>query len=152
MIRTRHIVLFLAIVLGVLVETLAQVAPDSDLYKTIANLDKEYFDAYNQCDMETQARLLDQDMEFYHDMGGLRTNKDEVVESIRRNICGKVRRELVPESLEVHQIKDFGAVALGYHKFFNQEEPEAISKPSRFITVWKQGENSWTIYRIISLH
>ncbi len=152
MIRTRHILLFIAIAIGVLVEAFAQVEPDSKLYRTIVELDKEYFDAYNECDMETQARLLNEDLEFYHDMGGVSTDKDEVVESIRQNICGKVSRELVPDSFEVHEIKDFGAVAMGYHKFFNSEEPDAISTPSRFVVVYKNDNSTWSIYRVISLH
>ena len=115
-------------------------------------LDKTYFDAYNACDMETQASLLDEELEFYHDQGGLSTDKAGIIESIRQNICGKVSRELVEESVEVHEIRGFGAAAIGLHKFYNSEEPDAISKPSRFVTIWKQKDDRWSMYRIISLH
>jgi len=130
----------------------AQVPSDSDLYQTIAALDEAYFTAYNSCDMETQAALLSEDLEFYHDQGGLSTSKAAILESIEANICGKVTRELVAGSVEVHEIKGFGAVEIGLHKFYNNQEPDAVSKPSRFITLWKQEAGTWKMHRIVSLH
>lgn len=148
----RHIFLILAILIGAAVESLAQVPKDSELYNTVLELDASYFSAYNECDMETQARLLDDELEFYHDQGGLSTSKDEILRSIEANICGKVSRTLVENSVEVHEIKGFGAVEIGLHKFYNNEEPDEISKPSRFITVWKSTDGGWKMHRIISLH
>ncbi|WP_445382552.1 nuclear transport factor 2 family protein [Robiginitalea sp. IMCC43444] len=130
----------------------AQLESSSDLYQTILKQDQVYFDAYNQCDMDTQAALLSDDLEFYHDQGGLSLSKSDILSSIQSNICGKVRRELIPESVEIHEIKGFGAVEIGLHKFYNSEEPEAISKPSRFITLWKNEGDSWKMHRIVSLH
>ncbi|MDG1573394.1 nuclear transport factor 2 family protein [Robiginitalea sp. M366] len=150
--KLRHILLLLAILVGALAEALAQVPEDSDLYRTISNLDLTYFEAYNHCDMETQASLLCEDLEFYHDQGGLSRSKADILQSIRENICGKVTRTRVEGSLEVHEIPGFGAVALGLHRFFNAEEPQAESRPSRFITLWKQEEDAWRMYRIVSLH
>lgn len=132
--------------------SVAQVSSDSELYRTILSLDNDYFTAYNSCDMSTQGSLLSEDLEFYHDQGGLSLSKSGILESIEKNICGKVRRELIQESVEVHEIRGFGAVEIGLHKFYNNEEPDAESKPSRFVTVWKQGSNGWKMHRIISLH
>ena len=83
---------------------LGQVARDSELYRTIMQLDTAYFEAYNTCDLATQASLMSDDLEFYHDQGGLNTSKSEIIQSIEANICGKVTRELVEESVEVHDI------------------------------------------------
>lgn len=132
--------------------SIAQVASDSELYRTIRSLDDKYFTAYNTCDLNTQGELLSEDLEFYHDQGGLSLSKSGILESIEQNICGKVRRELIPESVEVHEIRGFGAVEIGLHKFYNSEEPDAVSKPSRFVTVWKQENGGWKMHRIISLH
>jgi len=63
-----------------------------------------------------------------------------------------VTRELIEESVEVHDIAGFGAVEIGYHKFYNSQEPDARSIPSRFITVWKNTDGEWKMHRIISLH
>jgi len=150
--KTRHIFLLLAILIGAIIDSLAQVPEDSGLYQKILALDAAYFTAYNTCDLEGQARLLDDSLEFYHDQGGLSTSKSDILESIQKNICGKVSRTLVEGSVEVHEINGFGAVEIGLHKFYNREEPGAESKPSRFITVWKQDGDSWLMHRIISLH
>lgn len=130
----------------------AQVANNSELYKKVLELDKTLFDAYNSCDIETQAQLMDEDLEFYHDKAGLATSKADVLKSIEQNICGKVTRTLVKNSVEVHEIKGFGAVEIGMHKFYNNQEPNAESKPSRFITIWKNTNSNWTLTRVISLH
>jgi len=130
----------------------ASAATENDLYQTIADLDSIFFTAYNTCDLETQAKLISEDLEFYHDQGGLNTSKQALMEGMKTNICGKVTRELVPGSIEVSAIPGFGAVQLGMHKFYNSQEPNAISKPSRFVTLWKQTDGTWQMTRIISLH
>ena len=134
------------------IATSAQESNNSALYETMLDLDAAYFDAYTTCNLEAQRLLMDDALEFYHDMGGLSTSKHELINAIEENICGKVTRQLVPESLEVYEIKDFGAVTIGFHRFFNNQEPNAPSKPSRFVTVWKNNDGRWTMYRIISLH
>ncbi len=125
---------------------------EQELYDTIIELDDIYFTAYNNCDMEKPAELYAEDLEFYHDKGGLSTSKQEILESIEKNICGKVTRELVEGSIEVHEIPGFGAVQIGMHKFHNNQEPDAISKASKFITIWKRDDDDWKITRVISLH
>lgn len=132
---------------------MAQVAEDSELFKTIMALDKQYFDAYNTCDLKTQTNLYAEDIKFYHDNGGLSTVKQDIINSIERNICNKVTRTLVPESLEVHAIKDFGAVAMGLHSFYNNQEPNADAKPTKFIMIWRHvNDAKWEIAEVISLH
>lgn len=127
-------------------------ANDQELYETIVELDSIFFSAYNNCDLDKQSDLLSEDLEFYHDQGGLSTSKSEVMTAIENNICGKVTRELVKGSIEVHEIPRFGAVQIGMHKFHNNQEPDAISKPSKFITIWKRQDDDWSITRVISLH
>ncbi|MBD0776717.1 nuclear transport factor 2 family protein [Maribacter sp. ANRC-HE7] len=125
---------------------------DTSLYDAIVAMDDIYFTAYNNCDMETQEKLYDEDLEFYHDKGGLSTSKQELLEGLEKNICGKVTRELVEGSIEVYPIPNFGAVEIGMHKFHNNQEPNAISNPSKFITIWKQVGESYKMTRVISLH
>lgn len=129
-----------------------QLKTDDPLYQKIVGLDKKLFDAYNTCDIKTQDELMNQDLEFYHDQAGLSTSKEEVLQSIEKNICGKVTRTLVEGSIEVHEIKGFGAVEMGWHKFYNNQEPDAPSNPSKFITIWKNEGDAWTITQVISLH
>ncbi len=125
---------------------------NQEIYDTIVAKDKEYFDAYNACDMKKQASMYAEDLEFYHDKGGLSTSKQDVLTSIENNICGKVTRTLVEGSIEVYPIKDYGAVQIGYHKFYNNQEPNAESKPVKFILIWKNEGEKWLISKVISLH
>jgi ketosteroid isomerase-like protein len=131
----------------------AQYVPiNQEIYDTIVALDKTYFDAYNSCDMATQADLYDEDLEFFHDKGGLSTSKEELLQALEKNICHKVTRTLLEGSIEVYPINNYGAIEIGYHKFYNNEEPDAISNPSKFIVIWKKGTEKWTITKVISLH
>ena len=125
---------------------------DIALQDKIEELDNIFFTAYNNCDLEKQASLIAEDIEFYHDQGGLMTSKADIIEATKNNICGKVTRELIEGSIEVYPINNFGAVQIGYHKFFNNQEPDAISKPSKFIAIWKNVNESWQMCRIVSLH
>ncbi len=131
----------------------AQVAEPSELYNTILRLDEAYFTAYNNCDMEKQSDLLADEIEFYHDQGGLTTSKEDILKGIKENVCGKVTRYLVKESIEVSPIPGYGAVIVGLHKFKNNLEPQDTpSKESRFVGIWKQTGDQWQMTRIISLH
>lgn len=125
---------------------------DQALHNEIVKMDSLFFNAYNTCDLKTQEAIIDEDLEFYHDKGGLSTSKKEILASLKRNICNKVTRTLIKSSSEVYAIPNYGAIQIGYHKFFNKLEPNATSKPSKFITIWKKTKDKWTITRVVSLH
>lgn len=122
------------------------------LYRTIAVLDSTYFDAYNKCDMATQAALYSDSIEFYHDKTGLTTSKQQILDAIKMNICGKVTRELVKGSIEVSPIPGYGAVEIGMHMFHNNQEKNQVPHPSRFIILWRNKDGKWLITKVISLH
>ena len=129
------------------------VPEDPELYAAIVEMDSIFFDAYNNCNIEKQAAILADEIEFYHDQSGLSTSKQDILDATKRNICGKVTRELVEGSIEVYPLKDFGAVEIGLHKFHNNQEPtDTPSKESKFIIIWKFSKGAWQISRVISLH
>ncbi|MBS1734079.1 MAG: nuclear transport factor 2 family protein [Bacteroidetes bacterium] len=131
---------------------IAQTNSDNDsLYKTIVKLDSTLFDAYNNCNMEVYASLFSEDLEFYHDKGGLSKSKTDMVESVKKYVCNKVRRELKPGSIEVSPVPGFGAIELGKHRFHNIAE-NSESPYANFVVVWKYSNNKWLITRVISLH
>lgn len=125
---------------------------DLELQRQIEQMDQAFFDAYNQCDMKKQEAIYADDIEFFHDKGGLMTSKKELLEATRKNICGKVTRILIPGSIEVYPIHNYGAVEIGFHRFYNNQEPNAESKPSKFIIVWKKENELWRIAKVVSLH
>ncbi|PCI31277.1 MAG: DUF4440 domain-containing protein [Flavobacteriaceae bacterium] len=115
-------------------------------------MDKEFFDAYNNCNLEKQTDIYSDDIEFFHDKGGLMTSKKDIIDGTELNICGKVTRTLIKESVEVYPINNFGAVQIGYHKFYNNQDPEAESIPVKFIIIWHHKNGKWKINKVISLH
>lgn len=125
---------------------------DISLQHKIEELDSIFFTAYNNCDLDKQASLISEDIEFFHDQGGLSTSKSDIIEALKNNICGKVTRKLIKGSIEVYPIHNYGVVQMGYHKFYNNQEPDAISNPSKFVTIWKNENENWEMTRIISLH
>ncbi len=127
--------------------------PESqELYNTIVHMDSVYFNAYNDCDMDKQAAIYADSIEFYHDGSGLQTSKKMLLAAIKENICGKVTRVLVKGSIEVYQIPNFGAVEIGLHRFINHAENNSMSRPDKFIVIWRHNNDQWQITRVISLH
>ncbi|WP_200825098.1 MULTISPECIES: nuclear transport factor 2 family protein [Aquimarina] len=125
---------------------------NKNLFNEILAMDKEFFDAYNTCDLKKQADIYSDDIEFFHDKGGLMTSKQDIIDGTKRNICGKVTRTLLKESVEVYPIHDYGAVQIGFHKYYNNQEPDAESIPMKFILIWNNQNGKWKIKKVVSLH
>ncbi|HEX7050832.1 MAG TPA: nuclear transport factor 2 family protein [Longimicrobiales bacterium] len=126
--------------------------PDS-LYATIAALDSAMFEAYNRCELDRLATFFDDDLEFYHDQTGLSVGRDALIEGVLRNVCGKVHRDLVPGSLEIHPLHGFGAVATGTHRFCDARRYAHCFNaggPARFVTLWRRTDAGWKVTRVIS--
>lgn len=121
------------------------------LYDTIVALDSIWGDSYNNCRLDVQERIISEDLEFYHDKGGLLTSKSKLIDALRNNICGKVERELLRGSIEVYPIEGYGAVQMGYHRFYNNNE-KSRSQYARFVHLWKNENGSFRITRVYSLH
>lgn len=128
--------------------------PDSKtLYDSIVHMDSVLFGAYNICDLPTMANCFSEDIEFYHDKGGLMTNKDSIMASTKKYVCGKVTRVLVKGSIEVYPIANFGAIEMGQHYFINSEEPKTAHHAiGKFVHTWKNENGKWRLTRVISLH
>jgi hypothetical protein len=155
----RNYISEIALLLNLAVSTSAQAGDnyvykpkDQALYDTIVHMDSVYFNAYNSCDMATQAAIYSDSIEFYHDGSGLERSKEHLLQALKDNICGKVTRVLVKGSIEVYPLPNFGAVEIGLHRFINHKENDAVSKPDRFICVWRHAHGKWQMYRVISLH
>ena len=124
--------------------------PSDNLYKTVAALDTELFDAYNSCDLKKLGSLVSDDLEFYHDKTGLAVGRQTFLSAIQQNICGKVHRELVPGTLAVHPLNGFGAVEFGVHRFTHPDDPSSLGE-ARFISIWRLKDGAWQITRAISI-
>jgi Domain of unknown function (DUF4440) len=129
----------------------AKAAVPDPLFVTVSALDTALFNAYNQCDLKKLGSMVSDDLEFYHDKTGLAVGKAIFLESIQKNICGKVTRELVPGSLEVYPLNGFGAVEFGSHRFHHPgaDETEPLGE-AKFVTIWQNKDGVWKVTRAIS--
>ena len=128
---------------------LAAAQTPAELDKIIKSLDGAVFDAYNHCDLPKFASYFSDDVEFYHDQGGITLGKEKLVESVKNNICGKVTRELVASTLEIHPMKGIGAIEMGMHLFHHPDPKEAVGE-GKFIHLWRYENGAWKITRVVS--
>jgi hypothetical protein len=134
-----------------------QAAPPDDLTATIAALDTAAFAAFNDCaapgKLDKYASYFAPDVEFYHDLGGVTWTRADMIAQTRANVCGKFQRELVPGTLQVWPIKDFGALARGTHRFCHFK-PDGTTHPcegqAEFTILWRHQGDAWTITRAFS--
>jgi ketosteroid isomerase-like protein len=129
-----------------------QSTPDDAFFKKLASLDAQVFEAYNTCDLDKFASFFAEDVEFYHDKGGLMRGRQALVDAVKNNICGKTRRDLVPGTLEVHPMDNFGALQLGTARFCDAKQKQCDGKSGvgKFIHLWQNSGDTWKITRVFS--
>jgi len=151
--RLLAFVLFLSLPSAIYAQSKPPATSSEDaLFKTVSALDHDLFDAYNRCDLKKFESLLAADLEFYHDLGGFSRGVKTVVDGVKNNICGKVTRELVPGTLEVYPIANYGAVEIGVHRFHHpgHEDTEKVGE-AKFFQLWHKEENGgWKLTRVFS--
>lgn len=139
----------------------AQLPPDSEVYKTLKQNDSLVFDrGFNNCELEAFFHLIAEDLEFYHDIGGVTRSRDQFVQQYKNGICGnpdyRSRRELQPGSLEVFPLYDngklYGALQKGVHRFFEKpkDKPEIPGSTARFTHLWILEDDRWLLTRVLS--
>ena len=123
------------------------------LFETISELDSKAFNAFNNCSsperLQEYGSYFSPDVEFYHDSGGVTWTRDAMLANTKQYVCGKFRRELVSDSLNVFPIKDFGAISEGEHVFcqFGESHCDGIAK---FTIIWRKQKDKWEISRVLS--
>ena len=133
------------------VPPLDKIQNQQDLDKAIGALDAAVFDAFNRCELEKFSAFFVEDVEFYHDEGGVTLGRKALVESVKENICGKVTRELVPGTLEAYPMKGYGALEMGVHRFRHpgHEDTEGVGE-GKFVHLWQYKDGAWRITRVYS--
>ena len=133
------------------IQPLDKIQNQQELDQTVTALDAALFDSYNKCDLKKFESFFVDDVEFYHDQGGVTLGKAALTESVKNNICGKTTRELVPGTLHVYYMKGYGALELGVHRFHHpgHEDTEGVGE-GQFIHLWQYKDGAWKITRVIS--
>ena len=144
-------VLFVTLSQAQTVPPLDKIQNQKELDKAITTLDAALFDAYNKCDLVKFASFIDDNVEFYHDQGGLTLGQAALTESVKKNICGTTTRELVPGTLKIYYMKGYGAVEMGVHRFHHPGHEDTIGVgEGQFIHLWHYKDGAWKITRVIS--
>jgi hypothetical protein len=148
--RSLHLFLLVLLPLSGMSADAQSLAQPGPLFETIRFLDTKLFDAYNHCDLATLGTMVSDDLEFYHDQTGLSVGKAPFLAAIKQNICGKVQRALLPDTLEVYPLKGYGAVEIGVHRFHHPGRPEDGVGDAKFVTLWQSKDGAWKVTRVIS--
>jgi ketosteroid isomerase-like protein len=148
--KSRRLPLLVLLAVSSLPAGAQSIAQPDPLFKTIQSLDTKLFDAYNHCDLTTLGAMVSDDLEFYHDQTGLSVGKEPFLAAIKQNICGKVERALIPDTLEVYPLKGYGAVEIGVHRFHHPGRPEDGVGDAKFVTLWQNKDGAWKVTRVIS--
>jgi ketosteroid isomerase-like protein len=138
------------------VQTQKPPANSGELFATINALDKDFFEAYNKCDVNKIDSLFTDDIEFYHEKRGQLVGRKNVMDALAKNLCGdksnRVRRELVDGTMRVYVLEGFGALALGEHRFYLTmgEQKEKLDGIGHFANVWQLKDGQWRMSRVLS--
>ncbi|MCC7504570.1 MAG: nuclear transport factor 2 family protein [Saprospiraceae bacterium] len=133
---------------------------DPQLAATILHLDSLFWSAYNRCDVDEMIRFFSDDVEFYHDKGGLTAGRANFENALRNGLCGnpdfRLRREAVPGTIQVFPLANsngiYGAILSGEHVFYIRENnrPEFLDGHARFTHVWLLTDGVWKMARVLS--
>jgi ketosteroid isomerase-like protein len=121
------------------------------LIETIAQMDTAAFVAFNAHNVDRLMSFFTDDLEFYHDTGGL-TGYQQTTDNFKKLFTDvpDIHRDLVPGSLEVYPLKDYGAIEVGVHRFTHIENGKKETGSFKFLHVWRKAGDSWKIARVIS--
>jgi len=123
--------------------------------------DAAFFKAFfDTCDVEAVRAALTDDFEMFHDKGGrVATSGAEFAKSTedkcRRQAEGsdfQSTRRLLPETMKVFAINNYGAISTGTHEFFavKSGEPDRLTETGQFTIVWKEEGGRWKLARALS--
>lgn len=124
-----------------------------ELYATIARQDSLMFAAFNRHDLAQLQTYFAEDLEFYHDKGGL-ANYQQSMEGFRnlfeQNKTTGLNRQLVLGTLEVYPINGYGAVEIYQHRFCHVENGKDDCGTFKNMMVWRLKEGRWQVTRVVS--
>lgn len=131
----------------------ADLPTQTTLFTTVSNLDADLFYTFNHCASPDQLRkhagYLASDLEFYHDKGGVTWSRRDYMANTKNHVCGQFRRELIPGSLQIFPIKDFGAIEQGKQKFCWLKSEKCFGE-AQFLILWHHMGNRWVATRVFS--
>lgn len=134
---------------------------DQQLYAVILHSDSLFWQAYNNCDVSKMMSYFSEDIEFYHDKGGITIGIPAMAQSFEKGVCGNrdnftLRREVIDSSIKVFPLKKdgviYGAILTGAHLFYiqNKGKKEYADGLAKFTHLWLLKNGSWKMTRVLS--
>lgn len=132
----------------------AQTLPSGkELETTILRMDSIFWRAYNDCDMEKMMYFVDENIEFYHDKGGLVNSRTDLAKGLKENLCSGgnnvIERRPVAGTIRVFPIAGVGAIISGQHTFHGIKD-SSDDGIAYFFHLWKYTDGDWKMTRIFS--
>lgn len=155
------ILLVLTMSLSVSHQTAAAQDNDQQLSAIILHNDSLFWQAYNACDITTMIKFFSDDIEFYHDKGGITNGITALATSFEKGVCNnadsfRLRRAVINGSTRVYPLRQsgviYGAILTGEHLFYVQgkgkkERAEGLAK---FTHLWILKDGVWKMTRVLS--
>ncbi len=163
MIKPHYITLTLITVLLSAPGAFSVFAQESDqaVKAIIIRQDSLFWQAYNTCNTSVYDQFFSDDVEFYHDKGGITLGLPDLVASFKKGACSesnpvRLRREAVEGSYRVFLLKKndtvYGAILSGEHRFYLLEKGknERLDGQAKFTHLWRLKDGAWKMTRVLS--
>jgi ketosteroid isomerase-like protein len=128
--------------------------PQADVAALTTEIQKQdaaFFGAFNAHDLESMMAFFAADVEFYHDKDG-RVSFDQLKTGFQTMFSRNdgIRRDLVPGTLRVYPVPNYGAIETGTHKFCHVERGKDDCGAFQFVLVWQKQDGRWRVTRALS--
>lgn len=160
--RSNYLLAALMLMVSVLAfsEKVSAQTEEEKLARVILQKDSLFWHTYNNCDTTNYNWFFGEDLEFYHDKGGITLGVQALALSLKKNLCSnshfRLRREAVKGSLQVFPLQGsgeiYGAILSGEHVFYILEtgKPARLDGRAKFTHLWLLKDGVWKMTRILS--
>jgi len=128
--------------------------------KAVLKQDSLLWTYFNSCEIEKMRSLFTEDLEFYHDVGGILKGVDAFITTSQKNLCGnenfRLRRDVVPGTIKTFPLKDkgvvYGAILTGEHVFYILEKGKdpRLDGHAIFTHLFIKTPDGWKMSRVLS--
>ena len=150
------VLLFITLILPITISN-SQNHTKQELETTITYHDSIFWKGFNTCNLNILKKYVSDDLEFYHDKDGLTLGAETFLKVSEKNLCSSInnwrlRREVIPSSIKIYAINNYGAIMSGDHKFYITEnnKPEFLDGIAKFTHIWQLKDNIWKMTRVLS--
>lgn len=143
-------VVLVAIERGRIVSPAMQTDPAA-LATEIQKQDAAFFGAFNAHELGPMMAFFANDVEFYHDKDGL-LSFDQIRAGFQTMFARNdgIRRDLLPGTIRIYPVPNYGAIETGTHKFCHVERGKDDCGAFQFVMVWKNQDGRWRVTRALS--